>query len=80
MSNPLPPTICLALVQLERRFRRILTHIYLLFKTIIRTLRSGRPEKYVTALVALREMNYYVNLVIIAATVHLPQLHIPNER
>ncbi len=77
---PLPPTLLLTLVQMERRFRRILTHIYSLFNTMIQTLRSGRPDKYAAALVALREMNFYIKLVILTATSHLPQLHIPDER
>ena len=76
-QGPLPPTLLLTLVQMERRFRRILVRIYELFTTMVRTLKSGRPDKYVAALVALREMNFYIKLVIITATSHLPQLHIP---
>ncbi len=80
MSMPLPPTLLLTLVQMERRFRRVLTHIYSLFNTMIQALRSGHPEIYPAALVALREMNFYIKLVILTATSHLPQLYIPNER
>jgi hypothetical protein len=57
---------------MERRFRRILTHIYSLFNTMIQTLKSGHPDKYRAALVALREMNFYIKLVILTATSHLP--------
>ena len=75
--GPLPPTLLLTLIQMERRFRRILMRIYSLFNTMVQTLKSGRPDKYLAALVALREMNFYIKLVILTATSHLPQLHIP---
>jgi hypothetical protein len=73
---PLPPTLQLALVQLERRFRRILTHIQLLFNIMMWALKSGHPEKYRAALVALREMNIYIKLLISTTTRHLPILHV----
>jgi hypothetical protein len=74
---PLPPTLQLNLVQLERGFRRILTHIHLLFNVMIRALKSGHPEKYRAALVALREMNFYIKMAISTVTSHIPRVHIP---
>ena len=80
MSMPLPPTLLLTLVQMERRFRRMLTHIYSLFNTMIQTLRSGHMDRYPAALWALREMHIYIKILILSATSRLPQLQIPNER
>ncbi len=74
---PLPPTLLLNLAQLERGFRRILNHLYMLFDIMIRALKSGHPEKYRAALVALREMNFYIKLAISTITSHIPRVHIP---
>ena len=74
---PLPPTLLLNLVQLERGFRRILNHLYMLFDTMVRALKSGHPEKYRAALVALREMNFYIKMAISTITSHIPRVHIP---
>ena len=75
--GPLPPTVLLTLVQMERQFRRILTRIYALFRLMIRALKSGHPRKYVAALVAMREMNIYTTLTISTLRSHIPRVHIP---
>ena len=74
---PLPPTLLLNLVQLERGFRRILDHLYRLFHLMIQALKSGHPEKYRAALVALREMNFYIKMAISTINSHIPRVHIP---
>ena len=74
---PLPPTLLLNLAQLERGFRRILEHIYALFNMTIRALKSGHPERYRAALVALREMNFYIKLAISTITSHIPRMYVP---
>ena len=74
---PLSPTLLLNLAQLERGFRRILGHIHALFNLAIRALKSGNPERYRAALVALREMNFYIKLAISTITSHIPRMYVP---
>ena len=74
---PLPPTLLLNLVQLERGFRRILEHLDRLFHLMLQALKSGHPGRYVAALVALREMNFYIKLTISTVNSHIPRVYIP---
>ena len=75
--GPVPPTVLLTLVHMERQFRRILNRIYALFRLMIRALKSGHPRKYVLALIAMREMNIHTSLTIDTLCSHIPRVHIP---
>ncbi len=77
MSIMPQPTLLLHLAQLERGFRRILNLIKSLFDLMVQALKSRHPMKYTAALVALREMNFYIKMAISTVTSHIPRVFIP---